>query len=158
MSVAPKLQQYLDRRRVTYEIVPHRPTASALQNARVCHIPASQLAKAVLLDTEDDYLLAILPSDRRIELDELGEELGTRPRLAAESELPAIFDDCAPGAVPALGVGYGVATIVDDSLEAQPDVYFEGGDHATLVHMEQAEFARLTEQARHGRFSEPFDE
>lgn len=155
MSVAPKLRHYLDRRGVMYEIVPHRPTESALQNARVCHIPTSQLAKAVLLGTDDEYLLAVLPSDRRVELDELGEELGARPRLAEERELTAIFDDCAPGAVPALGVGYGVATIVDESLEAQPDVYFEGGDHVTLVHMPQAEFARLTEQARHGRFSEP---
>ncbi len=156
MTVAPKLQHYLDRRGVVYEIVPHAPTATALQNARVCHIPAERLAKAVLLDTDDDYLLAVLPSDRRVELDEqLSEELGARPRIAAERELAEVFDDCAPGAVPALGVGYGVATIVDDSLEAQPDLYFEGGDHVTLVHMEQAEFARLTGHARHGRFSEP---
>lgn len=155
MTVAPKLQQYLDRCGVVYEIVPHAPTMTALQNARICHIPAERMAKAVLLDTEDDYLLAVLPSDRRVELEELREEIGLEPRLADERDLRSIFDDCAPGAVPAMGLGYGVATIVDDSLEAQPDIYFEGGDHATLVHMEQGEFARLTEQARHGRFSEP---
>ncbi|MFA6115662.1 MAG: YbaK/EbsC family protein [Sphingomonas sp.] len=157
MTIAPKLQHYLDRRGVVYEIVPHVPTATALEIARVCHIPAERLAKAVLLDTDDDYLLAVLPSDRRVDLDELGEEFGAQPHLAQERDLASVFDDCAPGAVPALGVGYGVATIVDDSLEAQPDVYFEGGDHATLIHMEQSEFARLTEQARHGRFSEPVD-
>lgn len=156
MTVAPKLQQYLDRRGVVYEIVPHVPTASALQNARVCHIPAERLAKAVLLDTEDEYLLAVLPSDRRVELEELREELGAKPRLADERALAAVFDDCAFGAVPALGLGYGIATIVDDSLEMQPEIYFEGGDHTTLVHMDQTEFARLTEQDRHARFSEPF--
>jgi Ala-tRNA(Pro) deacylase len=156
MTVAPKLQQYLDRRGVVYEIVPHIPTASALQNALVCHIPAGRLAKAVLLDTDDEYVLAVLPSDRWVELDELREELGTRPRLAHERDLASIFDDCAVGAVPALGPGYGVATIVDDSLDAQPDVYFEGGDHATLIRMAQSEFARVTDQARHGHFSEPF--
>ena len=154
MTIAPKLRQYLDRRHVVYEIVPHPPTTTALQNARVCHIPAERMLKAVLLDTEDDYLLAILPSDRRVELAQLGEEVGATPRLADRDDLAAVFDDCAPGAVPALGLGYGVATIVDDSLDDQPDVYFEGGDHATLVHMEQAEFARLTGQARHGHFSE----
>ena len=156
MTIAPKLRQYLDRRGVVYEIVPHVPTVSALQNALVCHIPAERLAKAVLLDTEDDYLLAVLPSDRRVELEELREELGQKPHLANEQQLASVFDDCAFGAVPGLGLGYGVATIVDDSLEAQPEVYFEGGDHATLVHMDQAEFARLTEPARHGHFSEPF--
>jgi Ala-tRNA(Pro) deacylase len=29
----------------------------------------------------------------------------------------------------------------------------EGGDHETLIHMGQAQFAALTADARHGRFS-----
>jgi Ala-tRNA(Pro) deacylase len=43
--------------------------------------------------------------------------------------------------------------IVDDSIQQQPDVYLEGGDHATLVHISQTQFARLMSGARHGRFS-----
>ena len=43
--------------------------------------------------------------------------------------------------------------IVDDSIQAQPDVYLEGGDHATLIHISQAQFSRLMSGARHGRFS-----
>ena len=35
----------------------------------------------------------------------------------------------------------------------QPEVYLEGGDHATLVHMSHAQFASLTATARHGSFS-----
>ena len=34
-----------------------------------------------------------------------------------------------------------------------PDIYIEGGDHATLVHMSQEQFAGLTATAQHGRFS-----
>jgi Ala-tRNA(Pro) deacylase len=43
---------------------------------------------------------------------------------------------------------------VDDSIEAQPEIYMEAGDHETLLHMSHAQFARLMENARHGRFSE----
>jgi Ala-tRNA(Pro) deacylase len=43
--------------------------------------------------------------------------------------------------------------VVDDSIEEQPEVYFEGGDHATLVHMSHAQFAGLTATARRGCFS-----
>jgi Ala-tRNA(Pro) deacylase len=32
-------------------------------------------------------------------------------------------------------------------------VYLEGGDHATLIHMDQAEFKQMMAEARHGRFS-----
>lgn len=127
-----------------------------MQNAQICHISPERVAKAVLLDTTDEYLLAVLPADRRIELSEFRSELGVKPRLADENALTVVFDDCTPGAVPPFGAGYGIPTIVDDSLAAQPDVYFEGGDHASLVHMDHAEFARLTRPARHGNFSEPW--
>jgi Ala-tRNA(Pro) deacylase len=43
--------------------------------------------------------------------------------------------------------------IVDDSMQQQPEVYLEGGDHTTLVHISQAQFTRLMSGARRGRFS-----
>jgi Ala-tRNA(Pro) deacylase len=157
MTIAPRLRQHLDAVKADYELIEHPPTSSAMENARLCDIPAEQVAKAVLLDTTDDYLLAVLPSDRRVELAELRSELGRKPRLADEDELGRVFDDCAFGAVPP-GLGYGVATIVDDSLETQPDVYFEAGDHASLIHMDGAEFGRMMRSARHGQFSEPIQD
>lgn len=155
MTIAPQLRQYLDEANANYDIIEHRPTMSALETARSCDIPAQRLAKAVLLDTsDDDHLLAVLPSDRKVELAELRSELGSKPRLSEEAEVGKLFKDCELGSVPP--VGYGVTTIVDDSLSEQPDVYFEAGDHKSLVHMDRAEFSRLTENARHGQFSEPW--
>ena len=153
MSIAPQLRQYLDEAQVEYDIVGHRPTQSALDSARSANIPAGRVAKAVLLDTaDDDHLLAVLPSDRKVELSELRTELGSKPRLSGEAEIGKLFRDCEVGAVPP--VGYGVTTIIDDSLDQQPDVYFEAGDHKSLVHVKRDEFSRLTSDARHGRFSE----
>lgn len=155
MTIAPQLRQYLDQANADYDIVEHKPTMSALETARSCDIPAQRLAKAVLLDTaDDDHLLAVLPSDRKVELADLRTELGQKPRLSDESEVGKVFKDCELGSVPP--VGYGVTTIVDDSLSEQPDVYFEGGDHKSLVHMKRDEFSRLTGDARHGQFSEPW--
>jgi len=152
MSVAPKLQQFLDQAQADYELVEHAPTKSSLETAKSCAVPADRLAKSVLLDTEDGQLLAVLPSDRKVELSELRSELGHKPRLASEDEIRQVFDDCDLGAVPP--AGYGVTTIIDDSLERQPDVYFEAGDHKSLVHMDRVEFSRVMAGARHGQFSE----
>lgn len=153
MSIAPKLQQCLDEAKVEFDLVEHAPTKSSLETAQSCAVPAEKVAKAVLLDTEDGQLLAVLPSDRRVELSELRSELGRKPRLATESEIKRLFNDCDLGAIPP--AGYGVTTIVDDSLDRQPDVYFEAGDHKSLVHMDHGAFAQLTREARHGQFSEP---
>lgn len=155
MSIAPKLRHYLDEIKAEYDLVEHQPTKSSLETATASSIPPEQVVKAVLLDTADDRLLAVLPSDSRIDLSELGSELGRKPRLADEAELRGVFDDCDVGAVPP-GLGYDVVTIVDDALERQPDVYFEAGDHVSLVHMDKFEFARVMKGARHGSFSEPW--
>jgi Ala-tRNA(Pro) deacylase len=153
MTIAPKLRQYLDQVKADYDLVEHQPTKSSLETASASSVPAEQVAKAVLLDTDDDYLLAVLPSDRKVELSELRSELGHKPRLASEDEIKSLFDDCDVGAVPP--TGYGVKAIVDDALEQQPDVYFEAGDHASLIHMNRDEFSRVMRGARHGQFSEP---
>jgi len=157
MTIAPKLRHYLEALELDYELMEHSPTKSAMQNAMVCDIPPERVAKAVLLDTLDDYRLAVLPSDCRIELSELRSLLGEKPRLADEDEIAFIFDDCAVGAIPPLGFSYGIRMIVDDRLEHQPDIYFEAGDHQLLVHMDQAEFARMTGTARHCHFSQPWN-
>ncbi len=153
MTIAPKLRQYLDEVKAEYDVVEHQPTKSSLETASASSVPAEQVAKAVLLDTDDDYLVAVLPSDRRVELSELRSELGHKPRLASEDEIKSLFDDCDVGAVPP--TGYGVKAIVDDAIGQQPDVYFEAGDHASLVHMNHDEFSRLMQGARRGQFSEP---
>jgi len=155
MSIAPSLRHFLDEARAEYDVVVHTPTQSALENARSCDVPAEQVAKAVLLDTaNDEHLLAVIPSDRKVELGELRSTLGRKPRLADEAEIGKLFTDCEVGAIPP--VGYGVPTIVDDALEGQPDVYFEAGDHKSLVHMDGAEFTRMMRGARHGQISEPW--
>ena len=154
MTIAPRLNQFLAENQADYELIEHDPTLSANETASVCEVPAWQMAKAVLLNTEQDYLLAVLPANRRVELAELRSDLGTKPRLVDEMDLASIFDDCEFGAVPPLGSSYGVTTIVDDSLDGAPDIYFEAGDHASLIHMSGAEFLRLTRKARRGHFSD----
>lgn len=153
MTIAQKLNQYLTDQRAEYDLIDHVPTRSSIETARICRVPAKQMVKAVLLDADQDYLLAVLPANRRLELAELRSGLGFKPHLVDEKKLANIFDDCAVGAIPALAAGYGVKTMVDDSLNDQADLYFEAGDHASLIHMSGAEFSRLTEQAQRGQFS-----
>jgi Ala-tRNA(Pro) deacylase len=103
MSIARKLNRFLTEQRADYEIIAHAPTQSAIATAKSCHIPLGQMAKAVLLDTEQDRLLVVLPANRRLELAELRSDLGTRPHLAQEKELASIFDDLRTGRRPADG-------------------------------------------------------
>jgi Ala-tRNA(Pro) deacylase len=153
MAIAKTLQKYLTSKRVKYDVIAHEPTNSSMRTAEACHISGDRLAKAVLLRDEMGYVIAVLPASHHIRLADLRQQFGDDVRLASEREIVELFQDCARGAIPALGECYGLDTVIDDSIEDQPEVYIEGGDHATLVHMSQAQFANLTATARHGSFS-----
>ena len=153
MTVAPTLERYLATKNINYDVIMHIPTMSSSRTAEACRISAERLAKAVVLRDENGFVLAILPASHHIRLSNLKRRLGFNVALATELEIQQLFEDCAQGAVPPAGECYGLDVIVDDSIEAQPEIYLEGGDHATLIHLSHAQFARFTEQARRGHFS-----
>lgn len=152
MSIAPTLQRHLDRN-VTYDVITHEATMSSTRTAQACHVSGDCLAKAIVLRHDGGYMLAVLPASHHIRLTDLKRQVGDDVALADEGEIERLFPDCALGAVPAVGECYGLDVIVDDTIQERPEVYLEGGDHMTLVHMNQAQFARLMAEARHGRFS-----
>ena len=153
MGVALTLQQYLDDQGVEYDVMTHKKTDSSSGTADASHIPGGRLAKGVVVKREKGYLLVVLPTSRRLDLKELADWLKQPVELATEEELSGLFPDCVTGAVPPVGAAYGLKAVVDESLEKQEDIYFEGGDHRTLVHLSGANFHRLMEKVPHERFS-----
>jgi Ala-tRNA(Pro) deacylase len=153
MPIAASLQKHLSRKHIEYDVVSHPPTMASVLTAQACHVPPDRLAKSVVVRTGDRYVLAVLPASRRISMADLKAELGENFALASENELEQLFEDCAPGAIPPVGECYGLDAVVERSVCDQPDVYFEGGDHATLVHVSQSQFAQLTGHAPHARFA-----
>jgi len=152
MSIAPTLQRYLTAADIQYDVILHNPTTSSERTAEACRISGDRLAKAIVLRRDAGYMLAVLPASRHLRISDLRNQLGDDVEMAKEAEIDPLFPDCVPGAVPPLG--YALPVVVDDSIEAQPEIYMEAGDHETLIHMSHAQFAHLTESARHGRFSE----
>jgi Ala-tRNA(Pro) deacylase len=160
MSIAPTFQQYLTAENVKYDVIPHEPTMSSTQTAEACRISKDCLAKGVVLrrDRDGGYLLAVLPASRHVRLSDLRDQFGEDVEMAEEAEVDRLFWDCAHGAIPPVGRCYGLPVVVDDRIDAQPEIYMEAGDHRTLLHMGHAQFARMTADARYGRFSERLSE
>jgi Ala-tRNA(Pro) deacylase len=153
MTIAPTLHKYLAAENIQYDEIPHVLTMTSARTAEACHISGDRLAKAVVLRRDGGYMLAVVPASHHLKLADLKSRLGENLEMANEAEIDRLFADCARGAVPAVGRCYGLDLIVDESIDAQPDIYIEAGDHETLLHLSHAQFARLTASAPHGRFS-----
>jgi Ala-tRNA(Pro) deacylase len=126
---------------------------SSTRTAQACHISGDRVAKGIVLRRNGGYMLAVMPASHHLDLSELSARFGDGVEMANETEIHRLFADCAYGAVPAVGACYGLDLIVDDSIEKQPEIYIEAGDHETLLHLSHAQFARLMANALHGRVS-----
>jgi Ala-tRNA(Pro) deacylase len=154
MAIASTVSNYLAEHDVAYDVLTHPHTATSGESAQAAHVPGTRLAKSVVLEDEQGYLMVVLPSNRQIDLGELHRQLNRNLGLATEGELGSLFNDCEIGALPAMGPAYGMETVVDDALAEQSDIYFEAGDHEQLIHVSAETFQILLgESARHGRFS-----
>ena len=154
MAIAMTVSNYLAEHGVDYDILSHPHTSTSSESAEVSHVPGMRLAKSVVLQDDQGYLMVVLPSNRKVDLAELHRQMKRNLGLATENELGTLFMDCEIGALPALGPAYGIETVVDDALAEQSDIYFEAGDHEQLIHVTAETFSNLLgDMVWHGRFS-----
>jgi Ala-tRNA(Pro) deacylase len=153
MAIARTLKSYLEKRGIDYDMVEHPHTETAVDSARSAHVPPHQMAKAVVLEDGDGYIVGVLPSNNRLNLGWVSEELNREFRLADEDELNALFTDCEIGAVPALSDAYGLQVIWDDQLKHASDIYIEAGDHEHLIHLRGEDFQKLMHTLPHSIIS-----
>ena len=155
MTIATRLRQYLDSEGVDYDVVPHPRTTTSVGSAHAVHVSGDQVAKPVVVHHGLGYVLAVVPSTHRVELGTLQRILDNPLSLATEDELGRLFEDCELGAIPPIGAAYEVPVILDESVCGATDLFFEGGDHRSLVHISSEAFQKLTKDARRARFSHP---
>jgi Ala-tRNA(Pro) deacylase len=126
-----------------------------METAETAHVPGDALAKGIVLLDDAGLLLVVVPSDYHVELNALNALLGRSLAFVAEQDLGEIFPDCEPGAVPPIGAAYSIETVWDPeaSLGKQEHVFFEGGDHLTLVRVSGKQFHELMAGANRAHFS-----
>jgi Ala-tRNA(Pro) deacylase len=144
MAISASVKGYLSREGVDYDTLTHPATRDASHTAQAAHIPGDRLAKGVVLQDEKGYVIAVIPASHRLDLAAVARALDRDVAITRESELRELFQDCEPGAVPALGQADGIETVVDRSFTKCPAVYFEGGDHISLIRVSGSDFHKLT--------------
>ena len=142
-----QVQEYLNQRKVHFEVLEHPPTYDAQRMAQAVHTPGHQVAKTVLLRAgQDVYFVAVLAADQQIDLQLAGSAIGGRPvELATEKEIGEHCPDCEIGALPPFGSHYGMQTLLEKGLLEDEEIVFEGNTHHEAIRMTLADFRRLEE-------------
>jgi Ala-tRNA(Pro) deacylase len=156
MSMPARLSNYLQRCGARYELCSHPHSRSSAETARAAHVTPHQLTKSVVLEDERGCVMAVVPADAQVNVGALARMLGRETlHLSDEERIAEMFSDCDLGAVPAVGMAWGMETVVDDEIDASPEVYVEAGDHEMLLRMSRDQFRDMMREARRGHFCKP---
>lgn len=141
-----KVIEFLDNSSARYEVTKHRPTFTAQQMAAEEHVPGMAVAKPVVIQADDECYMCVLPACCKIDLDKLKKLLKVKKlSLADEDQMAKLFTDCELGAEPPFGHLYGLATIMDETLQADEYIVFQAGMHDKAVKMAMADYTKLAE-------------
>lgn len=139
-----RLEQYLREHQIAYEVMHHPLAYTAQEVAASEHVPGKELAKTVIVITDDRAVMVIVPATRKIQVSRLATALNSaQARLAEEKEFETLFPDCEVGAMPPFGNLYGMDVYVDPALAEDERIVFRAGTHTDTMRIKYADFARL---------------
>jgi len=153
MECRERMEQYLTEQGVEYEVTEHELAYTMPEVAATLHVPGKQVAKTVMVQTDQGMAMIVVPSHLRVSLTQVRNITGTsEARLAKEGEFAGMFPDCVVGAMPPFGNLYNIPVYVDRNLTAQQDIIFRIGTHRHTMRVAYADYRRLV-RPREGQFA-----
>ena len=157
MGVLKRLEDYLDGNTVKYRKLHHSPTFTAQETAASAHVPGKELAKTVVVKTDEGYALVVLPACFKINLKDLRRAMSKKHvEIAEEKEFEKMFPDCEVGAMPPFGNLYSLPVYVAKTLTDDEEIAFNAGTHTDMISMRYRDFEKLVQPVV-ADFSEPMN-
>jgi len=139
-----KLKEFLDQHHVKYVSIVHSQAYTAQEVAASAHIPGKSLAKVVIVDLDGRMVMAVLPANRKVVLQDIREITGSdQARFASELQFKDRFPGCEIGAMPPFGNLYDMEVYVAESLAGNEEIVFNAGSHTEVIKMRFDDFERL---------------
>ncbi|HET7555619.1 MAG TPA: YbaK/EbsC family protein [Gaiellaceae bacterium] len=144
MTTMTELREELDLAHIDYDLIEHRRTETAGDEARAIGATLDEVAKTIVLVSGERFVRAVLPASERLDLHKVQEVLEDKhARLATEGELVSAYPMYELGAVPPFGVPAGDLVLVDRRLAERDSVVAEAGSHNESVRLRTRDLLRL---------------
>jgi len=144
MDMAEALQTYLQRREVAFEIFSYGPGGRPADVARALGFALDQIARPIFLHDRRGLIMAVIPSNRRLNLTALRQFTG-RPQLtpAPTDTVAQALVNCEPTAAPPFSELYDLETVVEEAFADMDGIYFVACRTGILARVQSDAFQRL---------------
>ena len=155
MAISQRLKAFLESSRIKYSVTVHPVAYTAQEIAAAQHVPGRQLAKSVLVLTNNGPALAVLPAIHLIDLKKLKALLRAKTlTIAKEAEIKIRFPDVEIGAMSPFGNLYDIPVALDRGLGMAEEIVFNGGSHSETVKLSYRDFVTHVKPTE-GTFGRP---
>ena len=143
MELFTKIKKLLDENNVSYKEMQHEATTTSEESALAREEPLKIGAKALLVKGKNDFVLCILPADKKLDTKKVKDVMESKNlRFANEEELKE-QTGCVKGAVPPFGNLLGVTMIVDKKVFEEDYMAFNAGSLEHSIKMKTKDYRTL---------------
>lgn len=138
-----RLKQFLDSSGIEYHYVEHKPVLTSQEASEARGTTMHQGAKALVLDTGDEYILFVLPADQQADLELLQKHLGIKRLALASKDTVKAKTGLEVGSIPPFGSVIGLRTYLDAALADNTEIAFNAARHDASVIMRYDDYIKL---------------
>jgi Ala-tRNA(Pro) deacylase len=142
-TVFDRLHEKLTAAGVPFTVTRHAPVYTSEEAAAVRGVPLSTGAKALVVKAGEEFLLLVVPADRKLDSKKARAALGVKSMRFASREEVLERTGLQPGSIPPFGSLFGLPTRCDPALGLNAAINFNAGDHSISVGMAYAGYVSV---------------
>lgn len=135
MPVATRLSQYIHQKGIECQPIHHARSGHYGQAIEAANAVSELCLKAVVLIDRRGPAMAVIPFLADLDVDKLNSLLDRQFQIVPEQQAGKIFKDCEPGAIPALGMAYGMPVLLDADVLDFDHCFMQSGCFSTLLRL-----------------------
>ena len=130
MPVEANIISFLEKNKITYEVVEHEPVYTNPAMAEALGVSEAETVKSlVLLTKEKQMVVLVMPGDKKVDWKKAAAGIGTKKVSFAKPEEVLEKVGCEIGCVPPFGQLTALPIYMDKDLTKKDYVYFNPGVH-----------------------------
>jgi Ala-tRNA(Pro) deacylase len=153
MSVFERVSQRLTAKAIGFDVLRHAPVFTSEEAAAVRGTPLSSGAKALICKADEQFVMIVLPADRKLASKAVRKAAGIKSLRFASREEVEQLTGLTPGSIPPFGSLFGLTTWCDQRLAEHQRINFNAGDHSISISMTYDDYI-AAEQPKLGQYAE----
>ncbi len=150
--IPKKILNYLAKNKIKYEILKHKIVYTSYDLAATLKKKLNEIAKTLIVKTDKDYFLLVLPASRQVDFPKLKKIFKAKKlSLIKENLMKKIFK-VKPGTVPPFGSLFKLDVCLDKSLKKVKKIIVRAGSYAESLKIKISDLIKM-EKPEEGQFT-----